>query len=331
MQFLVSMGIPAKDVKRRQEGFKYAKAVMQVLDWDSKKIIREISHKSSSENLGAGLSQMFKGAMVDEGQCYVVSNTEVLRYDLNNWELTGLFTDESFNDLHGVLKTDAGVYVCNTGLEIVQCITDLGSNDVALNAEFNLAEVPTWHRFDKSTDYRAIPTTKPHEVHINHLFVLDGRLWVNLGSRRKAVCISDPELCIDMDAHFGENEKVLCHDGLVKDDKIYFTSVNGSIIIVNRKTLKVEERLDLNAINTLNKDIGWTRGLEIVGNKAYVGITKVRHSKFKEYTRYLVTGERTSMPSSIIEVDLERRVITEVYEAQNYQGHGIYSIIKLPE
>ena len=331
MKLLVSMGIPAKDIKKREEGFRYVKAVIQIIDWCDKKVIKEINYTSPLENLGGGLSQMFKGAAIHNNYCYVVSNTEVLRYDLSNWELTSLYTDKSFNDLHGVLPTGDGVYVCNTGLEIVQKIESYGEPCAKVVSEINIASQPTWQRFNNKIDYRTIPTTKPHEAHINHLFTIRKKVWVNLGNSRKAICVTDPNLFIDMDSYFDQNEKVLCHDGLVVGDKIYFTSVSGKIIIVDKNYLKVEKIINLNKINNLDKDIGWTRGIEVVGTKAYVGITKVRRSRFKEYTKYLVTGEKSSMPSSIIELDLEREVITDAYEAQNYQGHGIYSIIKLPE
>ncbi len=242
MKLLVSMGIPASDFHKKDEGFRYNGAVIQQIDWDKKSLINEISYQSPAENLGQDLSMMFKGAYVSADELWVVSNTELLKYELSSGKLQQVYTDNSFNDLHGVYVDKGQIYVCNTGLEIVQQLSETGD----IINEWNIAECPTWGRFDRQKDYRLIATTKPHEVHINHLFTIDDELWVNLGSQRKARAVNNKNRVIDMNKVFGNDEKVLCHDGLVKQDFIYFTSVNGSIVVVNKDTLKVEERIVLN-------------------------------------------------------------------------------------
>ncbi len=262
---------------------------------------------------------MFKGAHVSGDQMHVVTNTEVLNYGLNEFQLVDVMTHPSFNDLHAVLSDSGGIYVCNTGLEIVQKFTSSGK----LCEEWNIADSPTWRRFDRNTDYRKVASTKPHDVHINHLFEMDGEIWVTLGSRRMARSLTNAERVVDMDAHFGSDEKVLCHDGVVRDGYIYFTSVNGTVLVVDRNSLKVEDRIDFSS----EKRVGWTRGVEVVGQKAYIGVTKIRHSKYREYTRWMLTGRPVSMPSSILEVDLGSRSITDVYEMKGFRGCAIYSIV----
>lgn len=318
------MGIPLKDFHKKDEGFRYNGAIIQIVDWDNKSLVKQIGYKSPKENLDNGLSMMFKGAYLAEDKVFVVTNTEVLQYDLPKWDIAQVHTHTSFNDLHAVFIDNGYIYVCNTGMEIVQ---RLRISDGGIDREWNMACAPTWERFDMGTDYRRIATTKPHNAHINHLFKLNGELWVNLGNQRKARSLESEGDIIDLDSLYDDNEKVLCHDGVVRGDWIYFTSVNGSIIVVDKTTLKVEERIDLNSINTLDKTIGWTRGIEIIENKAYVGISKMRHSKYKEYTKWIIYGDKGSLLSSIVEVDLCARRINYIYEIEGFNRAGIYSII----
>lgn len=325
MKFLVSLGIPDKHFKDKTEGFRYQGAILQLIDWNKKKIVRQVEYVSPKENLGEGLSMMFKGAYLSGDRLFVVTNTEVLQYRYSDFSLLSVITHESFNDLHAVIVNDAGLYVCNTGLETVQVFSAQGD----LIDTKNIASTATWDRFDRSVDYRRVATTKPHEVHINHLFELNGAVWVNLGSRRSARTLGSPVKHIDMDSWFDEDEKVLCHDGLVRNGKIYFTSVNGSIVVADQESLEVVERIKYSTTDEGDRRIGWTRGIEVIGNRAYVGVTKMRHSKFKEYTRWMLTGRQGDMPSSILEVDLSTHKITDCYEMKGFQGCAIYSIIKV--
>jgi hypothetical protein len=77
----------------------------------------------------------------------------------------------SFHDLHGVTIVDDEIAIANTGLDMVQFL-DLSGRIVR---EVNLASVPTWERFDRATDYRRAVSTKPHEIHPNYLFQIDGQ------------------------------------------------------------------------------------------------------------------------------------------------------------
>ena len=143
------MGIPDKGIHKRQDGFRYNGAVFQVIDWSQKKIIKEVSYTSPPQNLGNGLSMQFKGASIYNNKYYIVTNTELLIYDLANLSLEKVITLPSFNDLHGVLLTTGCIYICNTGLEIVQVLDHEGQ----LIKGVNMASVPTYERFDIKKDW----------------------------------------------------------------------------------------------------------------------------------------------------------------------------------
>jgi hypothetical protein len=101
------------------------------------------------------------------------------------------------------------------------------------------------------------------------------------------------------------------------------------VLVVDRISKEVKKRLEFSCQLGHGRNIGWTRGIEVVGLKAYVGITKARHSKFKEYTKWMLPNRRGSMPSSILEIDLRTHKVTGAYEITGFHGCAIYSIIKV--
>jgi len=322
MKLVLTMGIPKKNVNKYKEGFRFNRAIIQELDWDSKNVINEVYYFPPLDNIGRGLSIQFKGGSIYKNNLYIVTNTEVLIYNLLTWELKRVFSYPSFNDLHAVLYKNGKIYVCNTGLEMVQVLNEEGE----IIEEINMASVATWKRFKKHIDYRTIPTTKPHEVHINHLFEIDGEIWVTRGQKGDAVKLYDQNIRFQVVNH-NKDEIILCHDGKVKGDFIYFTSVDGYLIIINKYSKKVEEYINLNKINPFQKRIPWTRGVEVVGRYAFVGATKMRPTKFKELAKWAIKGEPIQMPSCILQVDLEKKEIVEIYEMQKYKNAAIYSIL----
>lgn len=325
VRLVVSMGIPCKNFESKKEGHKYDKAIIQVLDWNNKDILKEVFYVSPKENLGEGLSMQFKGATIKYGKLYVVTNTEVLIYDISTWKLLAVFSEPSFNDLHYVLPKDGLIYVCNTGLELVQVIDEMTSQVIQT---YDLASEGIYSRFDKGLDFRHQGSTKPHRYHINHLFLNDNKVWVTYGNKCKAVLLDNTSIGFD----FRKSEKeevhtILGHDGLVKNGYIYFTTVNGHIVIVDAHTRNIIKDIDLNEIVGDGFNVGWTRGIEVVGDYAYVGLTKLRHSKFKEYSKWLLTKRSKAMPSGILKIDLINNKVVDFFEIKGYQGAAIYSII----
>ena len=311
------MGIPRKNVNKLQEGFRFGRAVIQIIDWTEKTVVFEKDYKSPKEHLKPGLSMMFKGVTFYDDKYYVVTNTEVLVYDYNTFDLLDVFSHPTFNDLHGIYVDEEALYVCNTGLEVVQIFRNKKLVD-----EVNLARNPTWERFDKGKDYRMLGTTKPHESHINQIFLLNGELWVTRFQKRDVVPLynrnSERRIVLPHDAG--------CHDGIVVNGFVYFSMVNGHVIVLDSKNLKVVEDYDLNYI--YSKNVGWTRGLAIVDNFAFIGVTAIRYSKFKEFARGIAKGKDSQkMPSTILKLDLNKHKIIDEYQLKN-PGAATYTIMK---
>jgi len=325
VRLIVSMGIPCKDFESKQEGHKYDQAIIQVLDWNSKKVEQEVSYISPDKNLGDGLSLQFKGATVSQGKLYVVTNTEVLIYDRDTWRLLSVFSDPTFNDLHGVLPWKNNLYVCNTGLEVVQVLDEQTGKIIKT---YDLASGGIYQRFGKSVDFRRQGSTKPHKYHINHLFVKDNEVWVTYGNKCKSVALSNSENELFFRLNEGDEESIILgHDGLMKGAFIYFTTVNGHLVLVDSTTKEIHQDIDLNKIIDGSLSVGWTRGVEVIGDYAYVGITKPRHSKFKEYSKWLLKKKAKALPSGILKINLKNERVDDFFEMKNHQGHAIYSIL----
>jgi len=312
------MGIPHKNIDNLEEGRRFIKAIILVIDWKRKKVIKEIAYEPPPGHLGAGISRMFKGACIFKNRYYVVTNTELLEYDLNNWRLQRVVSHPSFNDLHGVFVDANYTYLCNTGLEVVQLL----KNGRIIQA-INMADTPTGERFSEKKDYRTVPNTKPHEAHINHICAFNKKLWVTRFQKRDAVALLDKSQKISMPVDAG------CHDGKVMGESVFFTTVNGHILEFDTHTLRLKKGYNINTYT--NRGIGWTRGLEIHGGYAYLGISALRHSRFKEYAKGIIKGrENQLMPSSLLKIDYRNEKIVDQFNIP-YRRAAVYTILKHPE
>jgi hypothetical protein len=184
-----------------------------------------------------------------------------------------------------------------------------------------------WWKFSPGEDYRKVATTKPHESHPNYLFESNEQLWVTRFEQRDAVCLRDPQKRIEIGG-----ERV--HDGFVKGDEVYFTTVDGTIVVANRNTHKVEDVFDINIADGRPNPLGWCRGLHIEGSTAYVGFSSLRSTPFRENLAWLKRGrfstklvdERT-LPPRIVEYNLRSREISREFELASCGVAAVFGMI----
>ena len=316
MQLLVAMAVPKPEITTEDEGQKFHKARIEVLDWERKECIKHIEYTAPPENLGEGRSLKFTGGCVYKGQWFQTTGTELVIYNLPDWSVDRVISHPSFNDLHGVTVIDDEIAVVNTGLEMIQFLDFSGE----IVREANIASVPTWERFDRDFDYRRIGTTKPHEVHINHAFKIDGQWWVTRCLMHDAINVGNPEDQIHIDV--GQP-----HDGLIRGDLVYFTTTNAHLVAANMATRKVEEIIDLNALNPTGGEIGWCRGLEVDGDVAYVGFTRLRRSKWHgvfDTVKDVARGRKRN--SHIEKIDIKRKVLLDSYDYERDASSAIFTL-----
>lgn len=265
----------------------------------------------------------FKSATLQGNKLYTCTSTEALVYELPSFALKHRVTLPCFNDLHHVSPSHTGtILVVSTGLDLVVEVTLAGE----LVREWNVLGNDTWAKFSRTTDYRLVPTTKPHESHPNHVFELDDEVWVTRFQQRDAVCLTKPGPRIEIAVERP-------HDGYVFGDRIYFTTVDGHVVIANWKTTKVEQTMDLNQIaGQTGQILGWCRGVLPVDERyVWVGFTRVRPTKFVENVAWIKNrGTTRHQPSHIALYDLKRMTCEQEIELEPHGIGVVFSLLPVP-
>jgi hypothetical protein len=261
----------------------------------------------------------FKAGTLCGNRLYACTCTEVITFELPSFRQVGYVSLPCFNDLHHVMPTPNGtLIVVVTGLDMVVEVTPQGE----VLREWSVIGEDTWARFSRAVDYRKVPTTKPHRAHPNFAFLLGDDIWATRSDNKDAVCLTRPGERIDIAISF-------THDGHIFRDWIYFTTVDGHIVIANSYSLKVERVFDLNTIdNPEGHVLGWCRGvLPVTETLVWVGFTRIRHTKFVEKLRWLRSSTLNFKPSRIALYDLSAgRCLREI----DVSAHGmdcVFSIV----
>ncbi len=266
---------------------------------------------------------LFKSSTIRENKLYTCTSTEVLVYNLPSFRLLHYVSLPCFNDLHHVFPSQRGtLLVVSTGLDMVVEVTTAGD----LVRQWNVLGEDPWARFSRQTDYRKVPTTKPHQSHPNHVFEIDGEVWVTRFKQRDAICLTTPGPRIEIP---GQGP----HDGYVVGDRIYFTTVDGQIVIANRKTLRVEEVIDLNQISGQpGQPLGWCRGMFPIGERwLWIGFTRVRSTQFAENVAWIRNGySQRHKPSHVALYDLERKTCEQEIELEPHGIEVVFSLLPVP-
>ena len=225
--------------------------------------------------------------------------------------------------MHHVLPWEDRLLVASSGLDMVIAF------DAGLRAvEFlPVLDEPAWSRFSPLVDYRRVQTTKPHRSHPNFLFTLDGEPWVTRAHQMDAVCLRDHSKRIDIGV-------ALVHDGIVVGDYVFFTAVTGHIAIAHARTYKVECVIDLAEISGTDIPLGWSRGLLVEGNHAWVGFSRLRPTKLYENLRWwkrqlTARGDEPTavLPTRIARYDLARRELLDEIELEGVGLGAVFSIL----
>jgi hypothetical protein len=301
MQLLISGGYPRKDHHKRKEGFRYDTAYLVRMNWETGGIVESLNYKSPAEHRHPNATMQFKIGSLVAGELIVPSSTEILFIDATTFSINKVISLPVFNDLHHVSVKNGLCYIANTGMEAVQVM----DRDGKIVKEWPMAKDPTWKNFDKNSDYRFVGSTKPHEVHLNYVFFIEGEPWCTRFQQRDAVSLKNPDRRIDLNVSAGKP-----HDGLVAGDYIYFTITDGYLVVVNRHTLKKVDVVNFNEISGKNLQLGWCRGLDVIGNQAFVGFSMLRRSKFLEYGSWIVLNKKR-LPARIAQYDLASRKLVQ--------------------
>lgn len=301
-------------LKNEEEQRLYDSALILKVDPESERADLCVKYQSPPAVRASSLSSsIFKSGTLAGKNLYTCTSTEVLIFEIPEFRRTGYVSLPCFNDLHHVTATrDGNLLVANTGLDTVVKFTRQGK----VLAEWSVLGEDPWSRFSRDVDYRRVESTKPHRSHPNFVFELDDEVWVTRFFQRDAVCLTNPEKRIDIGV-----EKP--HDGVAFGGRLYFSTVDGRIVIVGCRTLAVEQIVNLNEIdNRGNALLGWCRSLlPIDERRIWVGFTRVRKTKFTENLLWIKHGfQDREQPTHIALYDLaEKRCLREI----DLERHGL--------
>lgn len=244
---------------------------------------------------------LFKAGSLRGQTFYVCTQTEVLLYALPAFEISHRISIPHFNDVHHVLPTsDETVLVANTGLDMVLEVDLNGS----VTREWSVLEEDPWTRFSRDVDYRQVLSTKPHKAHPNYVFEWRGDIWVTRFEQRDAICLtqSDRRIAIGIEAP---------HDGVSFEDLVYFTTVDGHVVVGNVETRKVERVIDLNKVSPERGALGWCRGIAVLDRRhVVVGFSRLRPTTWRKNVSWLkrsmgVKGHMGDAPTRVALYDLD--------------------------
>lgn len=264
----------------------------------------------------------FKAGAVDGDRLYVCTSTEVLVYELPGFTQVGYVSLPCFNDLHHVRPTAAGtLMIANTGLDMVIEVSAAGER----LREWHVLGGNPWADFSSEVDYRKVATTKPHRAHPNYVFAIDGQTWVTRFNQRDAIGLDGGgRIAIGVQRP---------HDGAVHDGSVYFTTVDGQVVVANARTRQTERVVDLNALADPGATLGWCRGFALVDHThAWVGFSRIRPTKFAENISWVKNGFRHRWrPTHIALYDLALGERLQEIELESLGLHTVFSVMPARE
>jgi len=289
------------------------------IDFDNESIVKKYVEESPDWNIyPEEYSFSFRGCTLAGDVFYTCNHSEILKIDKKSFNVIDRISSTVFNDLHHVDLINGKIAFASTGIDHIGFWED---GEVELHSVLPEGEGRV---LDKEVDYRKI-STKPHMSHPNYIFEIDGKTWITRFQQKDAICLEEPDKRMDI----GFERP---HDGLVVDGKVYFTTVNGSIVIFDAETQEKLEVHDLQSLYSQPK-IGWCRGIEVVGDYAYVGLSRVRKTRSLENLGFIADGWNAMIdsvkkipPARIVKYDLKRRKIIKEMNFKNSQLSVLFSI-----
>lgn len=255
-------------------------------------------------------SILFKSGTIERDRLYICTPIEVMVYRLPTFERLVYLSLPIFNDVHHVRSTpDGNLLVANSGLDMVLEFT----LDGQVLCEWSTLGEDPWSHFERGRDYRKV-STKPHRSHPNYVFYVAENIWATRFQQKDAVCLTRPDLRIELGLERP-------HDGL-----IYFTTVDGHLVIVDADALHVREVLALSALDGRHALLGWCRGILLDGDRIWVGFSRIRPTRLRENLGWVVRGFKHVLPTHIACYDLRTwRCVAEI----DLEAHGLNAVFSI--
>lgn len=270
----------------------------------------------------------FKSGHKQDHYLYLCTDTEVLIYDLEKNEVAHHISHPYFNDLHHVRPYGNNVLVVSTGLE---SLLEVDLSGKLINLWEMDEQTSVFKRFSKDEDFRKLFSTKPHSTHANFTEVIGKDIWVSRLKQRDFLNVTSADKTTRaISEHTG------IHDGIVIDNMLYHTAVNGLVIrtkVTENGELTEQEVFDLNENNKEHQPLGWCRSINIINEElVMVGFSRFRPTTSQSNISWagniksLITGNRI-LPSRICLYSLKERKIIKEINIEKFGLSTIYSIL----
>lgn len=319
----VTGGRQRSDAFVTDEWFAFDCALVARVEPRTGKITRVVEYTSPpAHRPDARPSVIFKSGDLNGALLTVCTQTEILDVRLPDGTVERALSLPIFNDVHHAIRLESGDYLAAvTGLDMVVQVSPSGD----ILHEWNTADTPTWERFSRTTDYRKIHTTKPHRSHPNFLFMADGEVWVTRFEQRDAVRADAVHDAI----RIGIERP---HDGVVQEGRVYFTTVDGHIVIADLARRTVDEIINLNLFADEDVPLGWCRGLAVRGSRAWVGFSRIRATRARENLSWVRHGFRKPdtyrvKPTRVAEYDLDTRELLREIDLETVGLNAVFSVL----
>lgn len=300
-----------------QSWYDYKKGIILHAIPDKGRVERVLEYTSPPNACAEGDPILFKSGTRAGNLVYTCTQTEILVWALPTWEQVAYISLPCFNDVHHVMPTPEGnLLVANSGLEMVMEV----SIDGQVLREWNVLGEDPWQNYSRNVDYRRGISTKPHRAHPNFVFYVGKDIWTTRFELKDAICLTRRERRIALDV-----ERV--HDGLVHEGLIYFTSVDGHVIVADPRSVEIRDVIDLNEMSEEGTRPGWCRGIFIEDGLCWIGFSRIRPTKFREAVSWVRQGFLRAMPTQIACYDLARREKLAVLELEPYGLNAVFSIL----
>jgi hypothetical protein len=263
---------------------------------------------------------LFKSATLADGRLYACTQTEVMVYRVPEMEQEVHISLPCFNDVHHVRPMRNGnLLVANSGLDM--CL-ELSLDGTVVSEWSTLGEDP-WARFSRDVDYRMGVSTKPHASHPNHVFLLGDEPWATRFEQRDAISLLDPSRRIDIGL-----ERI--HDGVVHDGRIWFTTVDGKVVVADPDALAVEQVIDLTEFHDESTLLGWCRSIHFADGGAWIGFSRIRPTKLRQNVGWVARGFKRDSATHIALYDLAAGKLVREIELESHGLSAVFSILPAP-